>query len=279
MEGMSKVFTNDIHFSKQISCATCHGGDASETNMNIAMNASRGFKVRVTRQGVPEFCARCHANSSFMSQYDAQLPVDQFAKYTNGVHGKLLAAGRRKAAECVDCHGIHKIRPPGDPLSTANPRHIPQTCAKCHASTAQAYANTRHGQRFVDQRRPGCVVCHSSHDTQPATAAMLTGPTSVCARCHKPGTPPAKVAEEMAKILAGLEAAGPDKKEALARARVAVHGVNLQILQQAVEPPAPPPKSDEKDMASPRASLPAAAEPSTLTSIQEQYEHQEHHAD
>jgi hypothetical protein len=83
----------------------------------------------------------------------------------------------------------------------------------------------------------------------------------------------------MAKILAGLEAAGPDKKEALARARVAVHGVNLQILQQAVEPPAPPPKSDEKDMASPRASLPAAAEPSTLTSIQEQYEHQEHHAD
>ena len=50
----------------------------------------------------------------------------------------------------------------------------------------------------------------------------------------------------MAQFLTGLEAAGPDKKDALARARVAVHGMNLQALKQAAEPVSPPPKPDEK---------------------------------
>ena len=246
MEGMSEVFTNDVHFTKQISCATCHGGDATETNMNISMNASRGFKVRVTRQGIPEYCGRCHSDAAFMGKYDPQLRVDQFAKYTNGVHGKLLAAGRRRAAECVDCHGVHNIRAVDDPLSTASPQHIAQTCAKCHASTAAAYTGTRHARLFTNQRRPGCAVCHSNHDTQPATTAMLTGSASVCARCHRAGSPPARLAEDMAKVLTDLEAAGPDKKDALARARAAVHGMNLQALKQAAEPASPPPKPDEK---------------------------------
>ncbi len=246
MEGMSLVFTNDVHFAKEISCATCHGGDPNESGQNVAMNASRGFKVRVTRQGIPEYCGRCHSDAAFMAKYDPELRIDQFSKYTNGVHGKLLAAGRRRAAECVDCHGVHKIRPSSDPVSTASPQHISQTCAKCHAPSAEAYVNTRHGRIFTSQRRPGCTVCHDSHDTHPATTAMLTGPTSVCARCHRPGTRPAQVAEEMAQFLAGLEAAGPDSKEALARARVAVHSVNMAALKRAAEPVSLAPKPDEK---------------------------------
>ena len=87
MEGTSVKFVNDIHFTNAISCANCHGGDPNETDQNISMNASRGFKVRVTRQGVPEFCGRCHSDTNFMSKYDPQLPVDQLAKYQQGVHG------------------------------------------------------------------------------------------------------------------------------------------------------------------------------------------------
>ncbi len=246
MEGTSRVFTNDIHFAKEISCAHCHGGDPNESNQNIAMNASRGFKVRVTRQGVPEFCGHCHSDAEFMSKYEPQPRVDQLAKYTNGVHGKLLAAGRRRAAECVDCHGIHQIRPSSDSLSTVSPRRISKTCAKCHASTAEAFADTEHGRVFNTQRRPGCTVCHSSHDTEPATTAMLTGSDSVCARCHRPGSRPVRLGEQMAQVLAGLEAAGPDSKEALARARVAVHGMDLEALKRAAQPITPSTDSDEK---------------------------------
>jgi len=244
MEGMSLVFTNDIHFAKGISCATCHGGDPGEADMNLAMSAGRGFKVRVTRQGIPEYCGRCHSDAAFMGKYDPQLRVDQLAKYTNGVHGKLLAGGRKRAAECVDCHGVHNIRAVDDPLAVASPPRISQTCAKCHASTAEAFADTRHGRLFINQRMPGCTVCHSNHDTQPASTAMLTGSTSVCARCHREGTGPARLAEDMAKVLTGLEAAGPDKKDALARARVAVHGVNLAALKRAAESAPPPARQD-----------------------------------
>jgi predicted CXXCH cytochrome family protein len=246
MEGMSLVFTNDIHFAHQISCATCHGGDQTETNMNIAMNASRGFKVRVTRQGVPAFCGSCHSDTNYMAQYDPHLRVDQLARYQSSIHGKLLAAGRKRAAECGDCHAVHRTRAVNDPLSSASPQHVSQTCGKCHASTLEAYIKTRHGQAFVSQSRPGCTVCHSSHATEPANIAMLTGSSSVCVRCHQPGSPPLKLAADMAQILAGLEAAGPDSKDALARARVAVHSLSLAAVKQAAEPVPPPPRPDEK---------------------------------
>ena len=246
MEGMSLKFTNDIHFAKAISCANCHGGDPNEPNQNISMNASRGFKVRVTRQGVPEFCGSCHSDTNVMSKSESQPRVDQLAKYQTSVHGKLLAAGRKRSAECVDCHGVHDTRAVRDPLSTASPQRISKTCAKCHESSAEAFANSRHGRIFTNPRRPGCTVCHSAHDTQPATMAMLTGRTSVCIRCHRPGSPPIKLAEDMAQVLAGLEAAGPDSKDALDRARVAVHSLSLTAVRKAAEPVPPSANPDEK---------------------------------
>ena len=246
MEGMSRVFTNDIHFSNSISCAVCHGGDPNEPDQNISMNASRGFKVRVTRQGIPDFCGKCHSDTNVMGKYQAQPRVDQLAKYKTSVHGKLLATGRKRVAECVDCHAVHTTRAVTDPLSTASPKRVSQTCSKCHADSGEAFANTEHARRFTTQRRPGCTVCHSDHDIQPATTAMLTGATSVCAPCHEPGTEPARLAEDMAQVLGGLEAAGPASKDALDRARVAVHTMDLAALKKAAEPRRTSPNPDDK---------------------------------
>jgi hypothetical protein len=75
---------------------------------------------------------------------------------------------------------------------------------------------------------------------------MLTGSDSVCARCHRAGTPPAKVAADIAQFLTGLEAAGPDAKDALARARVAVHSMDLAAVKRAAEPVSPPPQPEAK---------------------------------
>ena len=244
MEGMSLRFTNDIHYAKSISCDTCHGGDAAETNQNISMSASRGFKVRVTHQAIPDFCGKCHSDTNYMADYDAKLPVNQLAQYKTSVHGKLLAAGRKRVAECVDCHSIHDIRDVKDPLSTVSPQRVSKTCAKCHADTAQAFASSPHGRRFANQRQPGCTVCHSAHGTQPATTAMLTGSTSVCLKCHRPGSQEARLAEQMATILTGLEAAGTNSVDALQSARVAVHRVNLAAVIRAAGTNAPPVRSN-----------------------------------
>jgi hypothetical protein len=236
MEGMSLKFVNDIHYTNGISCANCHGGDPNEIDQNISMNASRGFKLRVTRQGIPEYCGSCHTNAAFMAKYKPNAPVDQFAQYELGVHGKKLASGTKRSAECVDCHSVHTIRAVSDPLSTVNPRNVSKTCSKCHDATFEAFANSPHGRRFNNQRLPGCTVCHGAHDNEPATTAMLTGSTSVCLHCHQPGSPPIRLAENMAQILSKLEAAGPGSKDALDRARVAVHTLNLNAVTKAAEP-------------------------------------------
>ena len=120
MEGMSVIFKDDVHFHKGISCADCHGGDPGDDDQNVSMSAQRGFKVRVTRQGTPDFCGRCHGHG--------------LASYRTSVHSQRLAAGNAKSAECVDCHGVHNPRAAADPLSPAGPQHLAETCGKCHAA-------------------------------------------------------------------------------------------------------------------------------------------------
>ena len=74
---------------------------------------------------------------------------------------------------------------------------------------------------------------------------MLAGEASVCASCHKPGSKEAKLAEQMAKFLSDLESAGSGSSDALARARVAVHSLNLDAMKRAAETAAQDTKPDE----------------------------------
>ena len=138
MEGMSEVFKDDVHYHNQLSCADCHGGDSKEEDQNLSMNASRGFKVRVKRSEVPEYCGRCHSDAAFMHKRNPKERVDQVALYRTSVHSTRLMEGSPHAPECVDCHGIHTIRAVSDPLSPANPAHVVEMCAKCHAAAAEA---------------------------------------------------------------------------------------------------------------------------------------------
>jgi predicted CXXCH cytochrome family protein len=243
-EGTSAKFKNDVHYTNALSCADCHGGDPSDGTANGSMSASRGFKARATRQGIPEYCGRCHSDTNFMAKYNPQGRVDQLALYKTSVHATQLAAGKR-AAECVDCHSVHDIRAGSDPLSPASPQHVTDTCAKCHSAEADLFRRSPHGRGFNTQQRPGCVACHASHATQPAGTATLTGATSICVRCHRNANSGAgRAAAQIAQVLAGLEAAGPGSKDALERARVAVHTFNAAAVRRAAEtPPAAAPAS------------------------------------
>ena len=121
-------------------------------------------------------------------------------------------------------------------------------------TTAEAFADTRHGRLFTNQRRPGCTVCHSSH----ATEAGHHGHAhrfNFGLRALPSGRRPdhARLAEDMAQILTSLEAAGPGSKDALARARVAVHSLNLDAVKKAAEPVRPSPSPMRNEIASPPA--------------------------
>ena len=246
MEGTSIVFKDDVHYHNTISCADCHGGDPREDDQNISMSAGRGFKVRVTRQQTPAYCGHCHSDTNYLHQVKPQPGEDLLALYLSSVHGRALAAGRTKSAECVDCHGVHNIRPVSDPLSPAHPQHVTETCARCHAETADAFRKSPHARMFNTAKMPGCAACHSSHATAPAGDDMLAGGNAVCAQCHDAGSDADKAAAEMASLLAGLENAGPASKEALARARAAAHTCDVAAVRRAAESTVAGPEAGRK---------------------------------
>jgi predicted CXXCH cytochrome family protein len=221
-EGMSLVFKDDIHYKYGISCADCHGGDPKEDEGNVAMNASRGFKVRVTREDTPEYCGRCHSNAAFIHKYKPGQRVDQLALYRKSVHGEQLAKGNKKTAYCVDCHGVHNIRAVSDPQSPVLPARLAGKCAACHAEIAGMFRQSRHAKVFTTSRMAGCSVCHSSHATERTSVSMLTGARPVCARCHSAGSAGGKAVAGMAKKIAGLDPAAQR-----AGARGAAHALKL----------------------------------------------------
>ncbi len=236
IEGTSVPFNNDVHYQNGISCADCHGGDPEEDDQNLSMSATRGFTIRVTRQATPDYCGRCHKNTNIMRKIKPQPRVDQLALYRTSVHAKRLAAGQMGSAECVDCHGVHNIRAVSDPLSPAHPQHITETCAKCHAVTADLFRKSPHGPVFTSKEMPGCTVCHASHGTKPAVRAMLTGKKAVCTNCHDTGSTGAKAAVEIARLMATVEKTARGSKERLARARSAIHSFDLVAIRRAAVP-------------------------------------------
>ena len=148
---MSIIFKDDIHYKNGMSCADCHGGDPNEDDGNLSMNASRGFKLRVTHENVPEYCGRCHSDAAFMGKHKPGQRADQAALYRKSVHGEQLAKGNTKAANCVDCHGVHNIRAVDDPQSPVSPSRLAAKCGFCHGEVAGHVPTEPARQGFHDE--------------------------------------------------------------------------------------------------------------------------------
>ena len=87
-------------------CTSCHGSihevkAASEPDSTIA------------RKNLADTCAKCHSDAGFLSRH--QIPVAHpVESYKQSVHGRAIAAGSEKAADCNSCHGNHDIYPAKD---------------------------------------------------------------------------------------------------------------------------------------------------------------------
>ena len=103
-------------------CTDCHG------EHSIAAVASP--ESRVSPANLPNTCAQCHAAQRIITQY--KLPPNVVSTYADSFHGLALKGGNPTVANCASCHGTHDILPASDPLSSVNPKALPQTCGKCH---------------------------------------------------------------------------------------------------------------------------------------------------
>jgi cytochrome c7-like protein len=186
---------SDIHSQKGLTCASCHGGDPAKAGFE-AMSKAAGFRGKIERKNVPELCGRCHSDGAFMRKYNPSLRTDQFSQYQTSVHGKLFAKGDTKVAVCIDCHGVHGLRPASDSRSKVHPLNIAQTCARCHADATYMkgysiptdqfakYSSSVHHDALAvrgDLSAPTCTTCHGNHGAAPPGVDSVQ---NVCSKCH-----------------------------------------------------------------------------------------------
>ena len=200
----AKLYSGDVHFKKNITCAGCHGGDATSDDSEIAMNEAKGFI------GIPEksvrykVCINCHSDQQAMKRYGSDIPTDQFEKLQNSVHFQPSLDNNEPIADCVTCHSVHKIKKVSDAMSTVYPTNVVKLCTSCHSNASFMrlynpalpvdqeikYRTSKHG--ILNQQGNAdvaeCASCHGSHNIYPANDSRsnvyATNIPKVCANCH-----------------------------------------------------------------------------------------------
>lgn len=179
------------HAQAGVKCADCHGGDP--VNVDLAMEPSAGFIGKPKPIDIPKLCAKCHSDTKKMRVHN--LRSDQFALYSDSVHGRKALAGDADAPTCVSCHGKHKILKVKDPNSMVARKNIPETCGSCHSkkeifekrgqksNQLEMYKKSRHHELFAkgDLLAPTCFDCHGNHAVQPVNTERTQ---TVCFTCH-----------------------------------------------------------------------------------------------
>lgn len=189
-------FKSDIHAAKGFGCDACHGGDPSVMGLE-AMDRKKGYIGKPSPAQVVSVCGRCHADASFMRNYNPSLRVDQVAEYYTSVHGRRLREQKdRRVATCASCHPAHSIRPPNDARSSVHPLRVADTCGSCHSNPehmAPYQISTDQVEKFKksvhwrsmtsksDLSAPTCNDCHGNHGAAPPGVSSVV---NVCGQCH-----------------------------------------------------------------------------------------------
>ncbi|MBI5836542.1 MAG: cytochrome c3 family protein [Candidatus Eisenbacteria bacterium] len=198
----AKGFRTDVHFRAGVTCAGCHGGDASKEDKDEAMSPAAGFRGKPRPAAIPEMCGRCHGASASPFKTRHKLG-DAAGAFLGGAHGTALK-GNAAGPQCVSCHGVHGIAAVSDPRSPVYPTNVTRTCARCHGDPAymrqfnpglpvdqyEKYLTSVHGDRNRkgDVRAATCVSCHSNHAIyqvkDPRSAVYPTRVPETCGKCH-----------------------------------------------------------------------------------------------
>ena len=211
----------------RFSCGTCHGAK-DYPHGPVSAPDRRGYTVTAA-----QLCLSCHQNAAYQYQgsvhgkavaagragaavcTDCHSP-HQMGKppiameavwscrachsqvtdsYRQSIHGRLMEAGRREAAVCVDCHSpesrAHSLMAVQAPDSPASTEEVPNTCGRCHAKALESYMTTFHGRAWrlgTSRKEATCIDCHGSYGIQPmhAPEAPVTQEklAQTCAKCH-----------------------------------------------------------------------------------------------
>jgi predicted CXXCH cytochrome family protein len=192
----AKLFDNDVHRGRGLSCNDCHGGDPNADTSEAAKDPMKGFLGKPKTLDIPAYCGKCHSDANLMKRFNPSLRVDQEKEYYTSVHGQLLKTGEQRVATCISCHTVHGIRAVNDPLSSVYPSNVADTCAKCHGNAdymkpfkiptdqVAKFKTSVHAKALYqkqDLSAPTCNDCHGNHGAAPPGIASVA---NVCGQCH-----------------------------------------------------------------------------------------------
>ena len=127
-------------------CTDCHG---EHTIQAVTVASSK-----VSAAHIPETCGHCHGSVRIASQYQMSSKV---VETMESFHGLVEQFGETTVANCASCHGFHDVLPPSDPLSSVNPKNLPQTCGKCHALVGTLMRGEIHNLPGAEKGKPWLV--------------------------------------------------------------------------------------------------------------------------
>jgi cytochrome b subunit of formate dehydrogenase len=163
------------------SCLHCHKNPVARVHTDedsVSVKISQEKLCLSCHLDSPEVRARTTPSAGFITSYD------------RSVHGSELNSGNHRAANCVDCHGSHKVMRSTSNSPTSK-KNIPNTCGQCHAEISNEYLGSIHGValRKGVKESPTCTNCHGEHnilkhDDPKSPVAFQNLSREVCSPCH-----------------------------------------------------------------------------------------------
>lgn len=197
--------------AQPVQCARCHESQSESYGASVhGLALARGVKGAAT-------CSDCHDGHTILPPSSPASPLhyshlaetcgnchDQEAKdVAQSVHGKALAAGKREAPTCTDCHSEHKITA----LTSSSPMKISaDVCSNCHASErlntkynlpadrVKTFFESYHGlaAQYGSTLAANCASCHGVHKILPShdpqSSIYATNLVATCGKCHPGAT-------------------------------------------------------------------------------------------
>jgi len=196
---------------KQVRCGKCHEQQSESYGASVhGLAQAKGRKDAAT-------CSDCHDSHTILPPTSPESPLhfsrlaetcgichDQEAKDVEvSVHGKAVAAGKREAPTCTDCHSEHKILG----LKSSSPMKISaDVCSNCHASErlntkynlpadrVKTFFESYHGlaAQYGSTLAANCASCHGVHkilpSADPRSTIYRTNLVVTCGKCHPGAT-------------------------------------------------------------------------------------------
>ena len=183
-ERYSKSYTASVHGqalaagdASAPTCKDCHDGH----QLKPASDPSSPLYF----SNLSKTCGACHEQAA--------------ADVEASVHGHAVAAGKREAATCIDCHSEHRI----EQLKTAGTLKISaDVCSNCHASErintkfnlpkdrVKTFFESYHGlaSQYGSTLAANCASCHGYHlvqrSTDPRSTIHTNNLVATCGKCH-----------------------------------------------------------------------------------------------